>query len=64
MLQLVDGRGGPAACGICQHSAEEKAYERAKRDGWVTIWAADLLSCHVLGLPPVLVWGEEWLQAS
>ena len=61
LLELVRVHGGPSKLGVQRGTAEQKAYERALRDGWVTIWAADLLACHLLGLPPVLVWGEEWI---
>lgn len=63
LLRLVALAGGPAAVGVTAHSAEEKAYERALRDGWVTLYAADVLACHVVGLSPVLVWGKERLDA-
>lgn len=56
LLERVDGRGGLAACGGQQHSAEERAYYRARRDGWLTERAADLLAVRLLGLTTREVW--------
>lgn len=52
--------GGPAAAGVAQHSALERAYCRARREGSLTPFAADRLAIRLLGLHPVLVWGDEW----
>lgn len=60
LLRLVAGRGGASAVGVCQHSAEEKALERAARDGWVTVREADALAVGLLGLTPWEVWGAEY----
>ena len=60
LLRLVAGRGGPSAVGARQHSAEEKALERAARDGWVTVREADALAVGLLGLTPWEVWGAEY----
>lgn len=57
LLELVEGRGGFAACGGRQHSAGERAYYRARRDGWLTERAADLLAVTLLGLTTWEVWG-------
>lgn len=61
LLRQVMLRGGPAACGVEQHSAEEKALERAQEEGALTRDVADLLSVRLLALPPVLLWGDDWL---
>jgi hypothetical protein len=38
----------------------DKALERAIDDGHLTLKAADQICCQVLGLHPVLVYGEIW----
>lgn len=63
LLRQLHLRGGPAACGVQAHSAEEKALERARTEGSLTVWAADQLAVRVLGVHPLLVWGEEFLAA-
>lgn len=61
LLRQVMLRGGPAACGVEQNSAELQALERAQKEGALTHDAADVLSVRLLGLPPVLLWGDDWL---
>jgi len=56
LLRQVLLRGGDAACGVRQHSAEERALWRAREWGYLTEAAADRLSCRVLGMS---VW-ELW----
>jgi len=63
-VRLVHAHGGPIACGVHRDDATERAWERAKHDGWVTVRQADELAIRLLGLHPMLVWGEEWLVAS
>lgn len=58
LLRLVDGRGGPAACGIRQGSADERALDRARRTGRITEDAADRLAVRLLGLVPAEIWAE------
>lgn len=38
-----------------------RAYSRAKRVRRVTARAADVLPVKVLGVHPVMVWGDDWL---
>lgn len=64
LLRFVMLRGGPAACGAREGTAAERALLRARRNGWLTIWAADELAVHLVGLTPVEIWGEEWLNAA
>lgn len=64
LLRLLAVRGGPAACGAGEGTAEEQALLRARRQGWVTIWAADELAVRLLGMTPLEVWGDEWLEAA
>jgi hypothetical protein len=59
LLERVRGRGGFRACAGAD-PALEKAYQRAQSAGRLTVWAADQLAVKVLGLPPVLVWGDAW----
>lgn len=40
------------------------SYYRAQHDGWVTVRQADELAIRLLGLHPLLVWGEDWLAAG
>lgn len=39
------------------------AYHRGRESGTVTLWAADRLCVEVLGQHPMLVFGDDWLQA-
>jgi len=56
LLRQVLLRGGDAACGVRQHSAEERALARARKWGYLTEAGADKLSCSVLRMS---VW-ELW----
>lgn len=56
LVELVERRGGPAACGVRHRSAEEVAYFRARREGSLTERAADQLTVRLLGLTPREVW--------
>lgn len=56
LLRQVTSRGGDAACGVFAHSAEQKALERARKDGTVTIWMADHLAVRLLGLTLWELW--------
>jgi excisionase family DNA binding protein len=58
-LRQLDRRGGSAACGVRQRSAEEKAIERARRSGVLTEVMADRLSIELLGLTMWEVWTTE-----
>src|SRR5664279_4404783 len=64
LVALVEAEGGYAACaGMCQGNTPlARAWHRAKADGTVTWVAADVLAVKLLGLHPLLVWGEEWLR--
>ncbi|GEP38587.1 hypothetical protein NPS01_22500 [Nocardioides psychrotolerans] len=50
LLRQIALRGGDAACGVEHGSAAQKALERAREDGTVTVWTADHLAVHLLGL--------------
>lgn len=56
LLDLVAARGGPAACGVEQGSAELEALRLAKFYGRVTPRAAEQLAVGVLGLTPWDLW--------
>lgn len=63
---LVDSSGGYAPCaqgltGLARDRVE-RAYWRAVSDGQMTWWSADLLAIELLGLHPLLVWGDDWLN--
>lgn len=65
LVEMVEGRGGLAACGIRRDEGGEperlaKAYYRAQARGRITIWAADRLSVKALRLLPSGVWGQLW----
>lgn len=57
LLRAIRARGGRRAVGVGYKSAEEKALQRAARDGWVTEQMADRLVTRLLGLTPWEVWG-------
>lgn len=56
LLRQIELRGGAAACGVAPRSAEERALERARHDGWLTPYAADHLAIKVLGLTLWELW--------
>lgn len=58
IVVLIEARGGLGACGI-RCSRLRRAYTRAKREGVVTIWAADKLAIAI-GHHPSLVWVDAW----
>ncbi|UAL31552.1 helix-turn-helix domain-containing protein [Nocardioides rotundus] len=60
LVERVEGRGGFAACGGQRNSADEKAYERARRQGYVTPAIGDRLAVRLLGLTGWEVWEEAW----
>lgn len=62
-LRLLDAWGGAQALGVQQHSAEERAIERARRDGHLTVWAADRLAAKVLRVSACEVWGAAFYDA-
>lgn len=43
---------------------EEKAYHRAVRNGRLTVYCADTLAVHLLGMHPAAVWGWCWYAAN
>ena len=49
-------RGGDAACGVRQGSAEQQALVRARQCGWLTEDAADKRACHVLAMSAWELW--------
>jgi len=59
LLRQIALRGGPAVCGVQAHSPEQKAIERAQREGHLTLWMADRLAAQILGLCPLEVWGRS-----
>ena len=61
LLRAVELRGGAAACGAKRSPALERALERAQVSGRLTYRAADQLAIRLLGLHPMLVWGDDWL---
>lgn len=63
LLRAIELRGGAARCGVRPNSPEEKALERARADGTLTVWAADRLAVRLLGLTAWELWGEEYLTA-
>jgi hypothetical protein len=56
LLRQIALRGGDAACGVRAGSAEQKALERAREDGTLTLWAADRLAVRLLGLTIWDIW--------
>lgn len=60
LVERVEGRGGFAACGGRRNSADQKAYERACRQGYVTPAIGDRLAVRLLGLTGMEVWEEAW----
>ena len=48
------------ASGTRDRDRVEKAVERAAEEGSLTVAAADILCCTVLGVHPSLVYGDHW----
>lgn len=48
LLRQIELAGGRRACGVDQNSAEDKALDRATREGSLTVRAADHLAVRVL----------------
>jgi excisionase family DNA binding protein len=59
LLRQLELRGGWAACGVRYKSADHKALERARASGWLTVRMADELTCRLLGLTLVELWGRD-----
>lgn len=70
IIFFVEGRGGlhatldPDSVDRAELIRLRVAYHRANTDGRVTIAMADELCIHVLGLHPMLVYGDDWLLAG
>jgi hypothetical protein len=68
LLALVEVSGGFAACArsVTGHHliALERVYLRALEEGDLTVYAADVLAITLLGLHPMGVWGEDWLEVT
>jgi hypothetical protein len=62
----VTERGGLAACLERQPDLDrarlERALLRGVAAGTLTYRAADVLAIRLLGLHPMLVWGDDWLD--
>jgi hypothetical protein len=39
-----------------------RGWQRAKTQGWVSVWAADEICVKVLGVHPAVVFGDAWWQ--
>lgn len=59
LLRQIALRGGAAACGARKGSPEEKALERARVDGHLTVWMADQIAARLLGLTLWDLWGDS-----
>lgn len=67
LLELVEQRVGYEACapGVGKRGdrgALDWMCERAKAEGAVALTTADRLAIRLLGLHPMLVWGDDWLS--
>lgn len=61
LLQAVDLRGGPTACGARQGTAAEEALRLARLYGRVTPEAGEQLAVGLLGVHPMELWGDTVL---
>lgn len=75
LATLIAAQGGLRACGIRRRPGDlidrrrwvarlQRAYERARHSGWVSLHAADELSVNGLRLHPAEVWGNAWWDAK
>lgn len=67
LVELIEQRGGYEACapGVGNRGdrrALDRSWERAKAEGAVALSMADRLAIKILGLHPMLVWGDDWLE--
>lgn len=65
LVRLVEGRGGLYACLGTSAGREvdrlDRMYRRASDRGHLSWKAADQLAIELLGLHPMLVWGDDWV---
>lgn len=72
---LIAAHGGLRACGIRHQPGDltdrtrwvarlQRAYERARQSGWISLHAADQLAIHALLRHPAEVWGALWWDAE
>lgn len=66
LIAHVAARGGIAACleGLPELDRDrlDRAVHRGVAAGVLTFQAADVLAIELLGLHPMLVWGDDWLR--
>ncbi len=66
LVAHVAARGGLAACLERQPDLDrvrlERSLLRGVTAGVLTYRAADILAIELLGLHPMLVWGDDWLD--
>jgi excisionase family DNA binding protein len=60
LLRLIELHGGDYELGVRIGSADKRALERARHDGWVTLATGDRLVVRLLGLTPWEVWGPAY----
>lgn len=65
LVEVVQGRGGIGAClaGIphgSRRQALEQAFARAATSGRMKWQMADRLAIELVGLHPMLLWGDQW----
>lgn len=67
----VSLRGGVAELGARRDADDDESHQRwvertmrslnrARRQGWVSVWAADELCVHLLGVHPAFIFGDIW----
>jgi len=72
---LIAAHGGLAACGIRHHPGDlidrirwaarlQRAFERARQSGWISLDTADEISVKALALHPAEVYGDLWWDAE
>ncbi len=52
-----DRKAGP------RNTSIERKYYRAVKQGALTVFAADELAIRLLGVHPMTIWGDQWLEA-
>ncbi len=61
LLRQVELHGGRAHLGLNERTAASRAFDRARREGSLTLDAADQLAVLVLGMHPIEIWGDTYL---
>jgi hypothetical protein len=58
LLRQIELLGGFAAVGAARDSAERRLLERAEREGYLSLEAADRIAVRLLHMPAISLWPD------